>query len=306
MLNHQQLRQTQHPSLFLFLYSWFLSLLHSIITFLFETNPENSASVYTIEEIFLDDQHIRFLDTYDSSAADAVASANVDKEFYDIEVYKNTIADPDNELEKKWKRNILYSNTPRGNIVMYYDAFKKGFAYYCDTQSVSASILNALAMKYVLAFRCRDLFLDNHLTPEERDSPLIQIQIDEENKEKEKKKESINNINPDLLKKAPFAKLKKYNAAPNTNANTNANKGEEKEKEAPHYTNKFVYLGKVLNFNFTQKAKRKMVSSVASSSVFQGSKFEGLFEQEHQLQKEVMSYKDFKKAMAESNKKKMD
>jgi hypothetical protein len=297
----------QHPSLFLFLYSWFLSIVHSIIIFLFEVNDNNThSSVYTVDELFLDDQHLCFIETYDSGAQDADANANVDPEFYNTELYKTALVGSDNELEKKWKRNILYSNTPRGNIVMFYDAYKKGFAYYCDTQSVSANILNALAMKYVMAFRCRDLFMDNHLTPEERDSPLIQLQIDEENKEKEKKKESMNNINPDLLKKAPFAKLKKYNTAP-TNANRNGEEKEDKkEKEEPHYTNKFIYLGKVLNFSFIQKAKRTKVSSVASSAAFQGSKFEGMFEQEHQLQKDVMSYKDFKKAMAESNKKKVD
>lgn len=292
----------QHTSLFLFVYSWFLSILHKIITFLFETNSERAVSVYTIEGLFLEDQHLRFLETYDSGKNDKDANANVDPEFYDTELYKKTLADADNELEKKWKRNILYSNTPRGNIVMHYDVYKKGFVYYCDTQSVSANILNALAMKYVMAFRCRDLFIDNKLTPDERDSPLIQLQINEENAEKEKKKENVSAINPDLLKNAPFAKLKKYNTNPTTNANKSENKNSEKEKEKPHHTNKFIYLGKILNFSFIQKVPRKKISSVASSAVFQGSKYDAIFGQEHELQKDVMSYKDFKKAM-ESKKK---
>lgn len=292
------------PSLFVFLYAWFLSLVHSVIAFLFEINETECAqSVYTVEEMFLDDQHERFLTTYDSGAQDAAANANTDLAFYNAELYKNALADPDNELEKKWRRNILYANTPRGNVAMYYDAYKKGFAYYCDTQSVSANVLNALAMKYVMVFRCRDLFMDNKLTPEERDSPLIALQIAEENAEKEKKKENLNIINPDLLKKAPFAKLKKY-SNPNASANAKGEDGEkkkdgegEKRKEEPHYTNKFIYLGKIVNFCFIQKSQRKKVSSIASSVVFQGSKFEGLFSQEHELQKEVMSYKDFKKAV---------
>lgn len=289
----------------LLLYSWFLAILRSIITLLFETNIESAPSVYTIEELFLDDQHEKFLLTYDSGAQDATANTNTDPEFYDAELYKKTLLEEENPLEKKWKRNILYSNTPRGNIVMYYDAYKKGFAYYCDTQSVSANILNALAMKYVMAFRCRDLFMDNHFTPEERDSPLIAIQIAEEKAEKEKKKETIQGINPDLLKKAPFAKLKKYNTPQQAqqqqrqqkNGATTTSQENKKEKEAPHYTNKFIYLGKILNFSFIQKVKRKKVSSIASSAVFQGSKYAGIFEQEHELQKEVMSYKDFKKAL---------
>ncbi len=292
-----QQQRNSHPSILLFLYSWFLSLLHSIITFLFETHTEDSVSVYTIDEIFLDEQYSRFLETYDSGVQDEDASKNVDAEFYDSNLYKTTLTNSDNELEKKWKRNILYSNTPRGNVIMFYDAYKKGFAYYCDTQSVSANILNALAMKYVMAFRCRDLFMDNHYTPDERDSPLIALQIAEEKEEKKKKTENNNGIRPDLLKGAPFAKLKKYNV------NTTTANGETKEKEPPHYTNKFINLGKILNFSFIQKTKRKNVSSVASSSVFQGSKYADIFEQEHELQKEVISYKDFKKAMDAKKKK---
>lgn len=273
-----------------------------MLEFFFEFNEKDLAtSVYTVEEMFLDDQHERFLNTYDSGAQDRCANVNTDPEFYDTELYKKALTDPENHLEKKWSRNILYSNSPRGNIVMFYDAYKKGFAYYCDTQSVSTNILNALAMKYVMVFRCRDLFMDNKLTPEECDSPLISLQIEEEKVEKEKKKESLNNINPDLLKKAPFAKLKKYQ---NASSSMNDKNEKEKEKEEPHYTNKFIYLGKIVNFCFIQKTQRKKVTSIASSVVFQGSKFEGLFNQEHQLQKDVMSYKEFKKAM--ESKKKLD
>ena len=79
------------------------------------------------------------------------------KIFYNKKEYKQAIKEENNDLEKKWKSNILYKNTPRGNILMYYDAFKLGFVYTCDT-SVSYDILNALAMKYVTEFRCLDFF----------------------------------------------------------------------------------------------------------------------------------------------------
>jgi hypothetical protein len=303
MKNPQHYTFSQHPSLLLFIYSWFISMIHSVLLFLFDMDENHEVkSLYTEEEIFLEDHHIRFLETYDSGVQDKDANVNMDNEFYDSELYKKTIAVTDNDFEKKWKRNILYMNTPRGNIVMIYDAYKKGFAYYCDTQSVSSNILNALAMKYVLVFRCRDLFIDNYLTPDERDSPLIQVQINEENAEKEKKKENnIHPINPDLLKNAPFAKLKKHN----TNSQLNRSDPEsEKEKEKIHYTNKFIYLGKILNFSFMPK-KTVRKNNIAKCAVFQGSKMELLFDQEHELQKDVMSYKDFKKAF-ENAKKKME
>jgi len=260
-------------------------------------------SVFSEDEWFFEEIYEKFLETYDSGEQDQNANINMDKEFYDNGLYKKTISVSDNDFEKKWKRNILYVNTPRGNIVMMYDAYKKGFAYYCDTQSVSSIVLNALAMKYVMVFRCRDLFMDNHLTPEERDSPLIKLQLEEENAEKEKKKQNnTNSIDPNLLKNAPFAKLKKYNTAPSSSTQTNNNNAteketeKEKEKNEPHITNKFIYLGKIVNFSFMPKKIKSNRNHIAKSVVFQGSKMESMFEEEHNLQKEVMSYKDYKRA----------
>ena len=278
--------------------------MRAIFVALFDVDENGRAlprSIYNEDECFFEDVYERFLETYDSGDQDKNANTNMDKEFYDNELYKKTISVSENDFEKKWKRNILYVNTPRGNVVMTYDAYKKGFAYYCDTQSVSSNVLNALAMKYVIVFRCRDLFMDNHLTPEERDSPLIQLQLDEENAEKEKKKQNISIIDPNLLKNAPFAKLKKYNApnpnqATGRNINNNNNTNDEKEKQEPHITNKFIYLGKIANFSFMPKKIKSNRNHIAKSVVFQGSKMESMFEEEHNLQKEVLSYKDFKKA----------
>lgn len=288
-----------------FIYSWILSVLRVIFTVLFDDNNDKyvQKSVYSEDEWFFEEIYEKFLETYDSGEQDQNANINMDKEFYDNGLYKKTISVSDNDFEKKWKRNILYVNTPRGNIVMMYDAYKKGFAYYCDTQSVSSIVLNALAMKYVMVFRCRDLFIDNHLTPEERDSPLIKLQLEEENAEKEKKKQNnTNSIDPNLLKNAPFAKLKKYNTAPSSSTQTNNNNAteketeKEKEKNEPHITNKFIYLGKIVNFSFMPKKIKSNRNHIAKSVVFQGSKMESMFEEEHNLQKEVMSYKDYKRA----------
>jgi len=288
-----------------FIYSWILSVLRVIFTVLFDDNNYKyvQKSVFSEDEWFFEEIYEKFLETYDSGEQDQNANINMDKEFYDNGLYKKTISVSDNDFEKKWKRNILYVNTPRGNIVMMYDAYKKGFAYYCDTQSVSSIVLNALAMKYVMVFRCRDLFMDNHLTPEERDSPLIKLQLEEENAEKEKKKQNnTNSIDPNLLKNAPFAKLKKYNTAPSSSTQTNNNNAteketeKEKEKNEPHITNKFIYLGKIVNFSFMPKKIKSNRNHIAKSVVFQGSKMESMFEEEHNLQKEVMSYKDYKRA----------
>jgi hypothetical protein len=49
------------------------------------------------------------------------------------------------------EKNILIDRTPYGNVIMHYDVFKNGFAYYSDI-NLSYKIINAVAMKYVLTF----------------------------------------------------------------------------------------------------------------------------------------------------------
>jgi hypothetical protein len=118
---------------------------------------------------------------------------------------------------------------------MYYDAFKQGFAYYCDQTSIPYNLLNAVAMKYVRIYRCRDFFVDNLETPEENPSPLLDIQ-EKNGGKKEEKEEKLNEKKE--TKKSPFATFKNYNTASNkavkkdekiTNKDNKNNKDTKKE-----------------------------------------------------------------------------
>lgn len=51
------------------------------------------------------------------------------------------------------------------------------------------------------------------------------------------------------------------------------------------------------------KRIKSNANHIGKSVVFKGSKMESIFEEEHNLQKEVMSYKDFKKAYTASKNK---
>lgn len=181
----------------------------------------------------------------------------MDEIFYNIENY-NKLMKTDNELEQKWKKRILLIYTPRGNILMFYDCFKHGFSYFCDMQNIPYSLLNAVAMRYVRVFSCRDLYVDEKTSNNIECSPLIKIKVDYDKKEKEKEREKYktNGINKETLKQAPFAKLKKYNI---TSSIKNSGEDEKKTNKTIHLiqqnvnTNTFIYLGKLLNFSFLQK-----------------------------------------------------
>ena len=136
-------------------------------------------------------------------------NSNIDKIVYIKTEFFETLAHPENSLENIWKKRILIENTPRGNIFMYYDIFKQGFAYYSDQTGVPYRILNAVAMKYVVTFRCVDFFLDETAIPEGKTSPLVKVFIDDDEDEKKKKRAKMEALDINL-KGAPFAKFKTY------------------------------------------------------------------------------------------------
>jgi hypothetical protein len=203
------------------------------------------------------------------------ANANIEKEFYIIDDYINVMKDSNNKLEQIWKLRTLIEYTPKSNIVMYYDPYKQGFSYYADIQPISYDILNAVAMKYVTRFRCRDFFVDNEVTQEYDNSPFIQIHMTE----KPKKKDSDSTKTID----GPFVKLKKNN---NTNANKD-DKDNTKQKNI-YQRNKFIYIGRFRNYSILTKPQIQNKSNGFHSSLLNN------LSTETQLQKEVMDYKKFK------------
>ena len=99
---------------FSFIVNWFSKLI--------KNEKKEKPKVITTDMIikeYEEKEYKRFLKIFENENS----NANMNKEFYDIDLYKETVTDVNNELEKQWKSRILYENTPRGNIVMYYEIF---------------------------------------------------------------------------------------------------------------------------------------------------------------------------------------
>jgi len=245
---------------------------------------------------------------------------NIDKIFYDKKELLEILVDQNNELEKLWKSRILFENTPRGNIIMYYDAFKQGFAYYSDMTGIPYNILNAVAMRYVILYRCRDFFVDTEYVDEQKESPLIKLYLEYE-KSLEKKSEPDDNIKKT---DGPFAKLKNYKVNPvdasikkednkvkseNNKVNSENNKVKSENNKVKSENNKvksddvkktpekeynrniFLQLGKISNFNILQKQPKKNKLNGFRSKLLDG------VESESNLQNEVMSYSKYKELL---------
>jgi hypothetical protein len=238
---------------------------------------------------YLDQKKANFLRTYENSYANETINQAIDKCFYDKNEFFETIMDRENDPEKEWKTRILFESTPRGNIVMYYDVFKQGFAYYSDVNNIPYSILNAVAMKYVLVFRCRDFFMDTNITPENEPSPFIKIYVEEP--KKTTTIQPVTKVKTDTIPTNLYAKFKVYNKG---KGNDKANDTDKTKPKKDAITNTFTNRGKIMNFSLLQKAKK-----IYPTNNFQSS-FHNILNSETQLQKTVLDYKQYKQHKAQA------
>ena len=295
------------------------------------SSMKECVTIKTVNDQYFDKEYVRFLRLYNDINCSShketegliefknsiineypdevdVTNKNTDKEFYDIQKYEDLMKIENNDIEIKWRTRILIENTPRGNIMMYYNSFKRGFAYYSDQQGVPYVILNTMAMKYVRVFQCRDLFMDDKVTPEDSPSPFIQIYKDDEKNAMKLKIEETpaeQRIDRDMLKSGPFAKLKKYNMMSEENNHKQAaNMKEILDKPTKQISsnnglienniNRFLYMGKLTNSSVLQRTiTKKMI-------IVKNSQYDYMFEGEHELQKEVLSYLEFKQKLNNS------
>lgn len=191
--------------------------------------PQNTETDYYVKAL------ARFEDTYRKYSSSEM-NANIDSVFYNQTELKRAVEEPDNDLELKWRRRHMNISTPRGNVIMYYDAFKMGFAYYCD-QFMPYKLLNAVAMKYVIMYRCRDFFVDETVVADNHKSALLRVP-----------QPDVSNVKVEIsgLKDAPFAKLK---AQPQM-----VQKSQTQVKE----TNRFINMGAVRNYTPLLTYKKKV------------------------------------------------
>jgi hypothetical protein len=211
---------------------------------------------------FVKQRQDRLLRTYDNKVD---MNVNIEPIFYNKQKFSECMREENNPLEKRWKKNLLYESTPRGAIFMFYDVYKGGFAYYADQNCIPYPILNAMAMKYVVTFFCRDFFLDDSIVKEP--SKLI---------------ESTDLPDTNIQKNKPsnqhMAKLKNYRTK---------HVSETDKTPVVIVRNKFISLGKSYNLSLIQKT-----SKIQKLDMSGPSKYDAIFS------KPKLSYKDFKASLS--------
>ena len=154
----------------------------------------------------------KYITIYANPDKNPEANINIDTNLYDYEKRKEIFAEEKNDCEEHWKRKLLYEYTPRGNMIVYYNPYKHAFVYYSDENSIPYNIMQYVAKKYVVMFRCRDFFIDPLTYP---GNPILEVMKKEEealNVKSKKVKDITKCVNNDLNmnNKDIFATLKSY------------------------------------------------------------------------------------------------
>jgi hypothetical protein len=213
------------------------------------------------------------------------ANINIDINLYDYEKRKEIFKEEKNECEEHWKRKLMYEFTPRGNVIVYYNPYKHAFMYYSDENSIPYNIMQYVAKKYAVMFRCRNFFIDPDMFP---NNPILEVMKKEEESLKVKSKK-VNDITKlidkdlNMNNKDIFATLKDYKPAlASANGKPSASTTDKpltnklisdkfasgsNEAKAPvknKFSNIFVRLGKTCEFNIIQKPPDKNIAIVNS------------------------------------------
>lgn len=200
----------------------------------------------------------KYANFYKTESADD--NTNIDPVLYNFDRRKEIFVSPDNELEKQWKSRILIENTPRGNVMIYFNPYLLSYQYYSDEQTIPYKILEQVATKYVVMFRCKDFFIDVENRPSNKILEVLQKEEDSLKSKKMKVNDITKCVNIQSETKDVFAALKDYRSEVKTT--TNAKIEPKKKVEEPKFSNKFVRIGKMCEFNITQKPVDKKIEVV--------------------------------------------
>ena len=252
---------------FMLVYAFFYRLYISVI---FYTKYAMGKIKLTkkVQPLDYDQKYQKYIKYY-KEAADTDANSNIGADLYDYDARKTLFAEEKNDTERLWKTRILYEITERGNVLFYYNPYKLSFEYYSDVQIIPYKILQYVAKKYVAMNRCRDFYIDMMERPQNK---MIEILRKEEEAMKSKKMK-VNDItklvDKDLANKENvFESLKEHRIASSGPKSSSSGpskkplKGQETEpKEKPlEFANKYVRLGKISEFNITQKPPKKSIA----------------------------------------------
>ena len=197
----------------------------------------------------------------------------------------------------------LRETTPRGDIIMYYDAETKSFNYYSNSKNIPYSTLDAVARNYVCLHKDPSIYIDiRYEVQKGREKCLKQ---DKDNKSKLAKLEGNKNKSGNEFlssaKKSLFAAFKNYKTGRNMPKSLHNYDGKKEIVVMKDNINKFVYKGTLDQYDFDlnshKNKKHSQLLKHETNNVDNVNRGENI-ENKHiecENQDQNLSYADFKK-----------
>ncbi len=144
----------------------------------------------------------------------------------------------DNELTDEFVKNLnrktITDTTPRGDVFMYYGYDVESFIYHSKTKEIHYKYLETVARKYVILYKCKNLYIDIRKEYEKGLNNYNEI------KEKCKNGEKDGGVVVVDKKKQLFASFKTYNRKSEVNS-----KQKDKIYILREKANRYSYHGKI-------------------------------------------------------------
>jgi hypothetical protein len=200
----------------------------------------------------------------------------------------------------------LRETTPRGEIVVYYDAKTKSFNYYSNSKNIPYSTLDAVARKYVCLHRDPSIYID--IRDEVQKGLEKRLKKNKDNKLKLERnnnnKDNNNNTNSGMIssaKKSLFAAFKNYKTGRNAPKSIHNYDGKVTVEEfvvIKDNINKFIYKGTIEQYDVDVKYynnKQQSHFGTIRDDADDDGDADNILNDELKHEKEALSYADFKK-----------
>ncbi len=206
------------------------------------------------EPLDYDKKYQKYIKHYNESSHNE-ANSNIDDCLYDFDKRKEIFSNDKNDIERIWRTRLLYEYTERGNVLMFYNPYKLTFEYYSDAQIIPYKILQYIAKKYVSMNRCRDFYIDMVDKPDNKMFDVLRKEEDALKSKTMKVNDITKLVNKELQNKDNVFESLKDHRVPIKD------KADKPVKEKPvEFSNKYVRLGKISDFNIIQKQPKKSIA----------------------------------------------
>ena len=173
---------------------------------------------------------------------------------------KYSLKDMEHDLSRNnevTKNTSVIENTPDGLVIMLYNGEREGFEYWCDNKNIKFNYLETVARKFVIMNFCTNLYVDRY-----DDIKQQQEEYDEVEKNEKEKKEEKNEI--EKKEKNETGNAKEYDVF----VKKKKKKKIPRNKIVAKKSNKYLYIGKINEFEWIKKSEEKRIVKEVSFASF--------------------------------------